>query len=178
MMQFYGQSATYQDTLGNSATFKDGILTTSMHELYGDNNYCHYGKFGYGILGADAAYNMYRALHADEYGIVYSDTTGTVHNQIRAKAGETHTIDLKNAGGNLTFRSECFSTAGTLTVKVTKGSANTDVTSVATIKTASVQGDYMTINKSKLESYDNVIITVTYTTASGESGTVTFNVVK
>ena len=177
MMNFYGKSATYADTLGNTATFKDGILTTSMHELYGDNNWCHYGKFGYGILGADAAYNMYKALHADEYGVVYSDTTGMVHNQIRAKAGETHEINLANVSGNLTFRPEAYSTAGTLTVKVTK-SGNTDVTNLATIKTATVQGDYMTISKDKLASYNDVVITVTYTPKDGESGTVTFKIVK
>ena len=177
MLKFYGQSENYADTLGNKATFKDGILTTSMFELYGENNHCHYGKFGYGIIGADAAYNMYRARNSEDFGFVYSDTTGLVHNQIRAKAGETHEINLANVSGNLTFRAESYSTAGTLTVKVTK-SGNTDVTNLATIKTASVQGDYMTISKDKLASYNEAVITVTYTLKNGESGTATFKIVK
>ena len=177
MLEFYGKSATYADTLGNTATFKDGILTTSMHELYGDNNHCHYGKFGYGIIGADAAYNMYRALHNDEYGIVYSDTTGLVDNQIRAKAGETHEIKLSDVNGMLTFRPDCYSTAGTLEVKVTR-SGDLDVTSLTIIKAKSPEGNYLTISKDKIASYTDVVITVTYTTVDGESGTVTFNIVK
>ena len=175
MMEFYGKSENYADTLGNTATFKDGILTTSMHELYGDNNHCHYGKFGYGIIGADAAYNMYRALHEDEYGIVYSDTTGLVHNQIRAKAGETHEIKLADVSGMLTFRPDCFSVAGTLEIKVTRGDNDVDVTKLVTNK---AETTYLAIDTEKISKYDNVVITVTYNVKDGEAGSVTFNVVK
>lgn len=175
MMKFYGQSATYADNLGNKATFKDGILTTSMLELYGENNHCHYGKFGYGIIGADAAYNMHRARNNEEFGFVYSDTTGLVHNQIRAKAGETHTINLKDVNGDLTFRPDCFSTAGTLEVKVTK-SGGLDVTKVSGVL-GNGQNNYLAVCRDKIATYSNVAITVTYTTKAGENGSVTFNIV-
>ena len=174
MLEFYGNSETYSDEFGNKATFKDGILTTSMFELYGENNYCHYGKFGYGIIGADAAYNIYRALHGEDYAIVYSDTTGLVHNQISAKPGETHSIHLEDISGMLTFRPDCFSTSGTLNIKVT--SDNIDITA-ATGVISQEQNTYMAIDKDTIATYSNVTITVTYTTASGESGSVVFNIV-
>lgn len=174
MLQYYGKTASYTDTLGNRALFKDGILTTYMPELYGKNNYCHYGKFGYGIIGADAAYNMYRALYGNDFGIVYSDTSGVVHHQIRAKVGETPTINLKNVKGMLTFRPDCFSTAGTLTIKIASG--NDDITNISgMISTAELT--YKAISKDKLASYQNVTITVTYTTTAGTTESIVFKII-
>ena len=174
MMKYYGQKASYTDSLGNRATFKDGILTTYMPELFGKNNYCHYGKFGYGIIGADAAYNMYHALYGNEMGIVYADTSGTVHHQIRAKAGETHTIDLKTVTGMLTFRPDCYSTAGTLSVKIMSG--DTDITNVDGMF-SKAELTYGAIAKDVLASYENVTITVTYTAKGGASQSAVFTVV-
>ena len=173
MMKYYGQSASYTDSLGNRATFKDGVLTTYMPELYGKNNYCHYGKFGYGIIGADAAYNFFQALYGNDFGIVYADTSGTVHNQIRAKAGKTHTVNLKNVSGMLTFRPDCYSTAGKLTVKITSG--DNDITNADGLFSASAL-TYGAIDKTKLTAYENVTITVTYTPANGEAGSVIYTV--
>ena len=73
LMEEYGKEGELNDSYGNAATFKDGILTTTMKTLYGSNNKCHYGKFGYGIIGADAAFNMYKALHTKEFSIVKTD---------------------------------------------------------------------------------------------------------
>ncbi len=174
MMEFYGKSENYSDTLGNKATFKNGILTATMKELYGENNWCHYGKFGYGIIGADAAYNLYRALHEDDFAIVYADTSGMVEGQITLKDGESAALNVKNMTNMLTFRPACYSTAGTLDVKVTSGGI--DITNVSgVLSTNSIT--YMAVAPSKLLSYDDVAITATYTTENGKSGSVVFNIV-
>lgn len=175
MMKAYGQKASYSDSHGNKATFANGILTTSMNELFGKNNVCHYGKFGYGTIGADAAYNMYRALNGNDFGIVYADTSGTVHNQIRAKAGETHTINLKNVNGSISFRPDCYSTAGTLSYKITNGDG-VDITNAAGV-ISTQELIYKTISANKLATFKDVTITVTYTTTAGISGSVVFNIV-
>ncbi|MBR7098484.1 MAG: leucine-rich repeat protein, partial [Clostridia bacterium] len=57
MMEVYGKESIHNDSYGNAATYEDGFLTTTMKSLYGSNNKCHYGKFGYSLIGADAAYN-------------------------------------------------------------------------------------------------------------------------
>ena len=174
MMQYYGQKTNYTDKLGNRATIKNGVLTTYMPELFGKNNKCHYGKFGYGIIGADAAYNFYRALYGKEVGFVYADTSGTVHNQIRAKAGETHTVNLKKVTGMLTFRPDCYSIAGTLSIKITSG--DTDITGVDGMF-SKAELTYGAIVKDKLAGYENVTITVTYTAKDGTSQSAVFTVV-
>lgn len=174
MMESYGKRASYTDEHGNRAMFKNGVLTTYMPELFGKNNLCHYGKFGYGIIGADAAYNIYRALHQNDFGIVYSDTSGTVHNQIRAKAGETHAISLSTVSGMLTFRPDCYSTAGTLSFKITSG--DTDITNESGL-ISTEENTYGGILATKLATYSDVAIAVTYTTVSGAVGSVTFTVV-
>ena len=174
MMEAYGKSENYSDKLGNKATFKDGILTTTMKELYGENNKCHYGKFGYGIIGADAAYNMYRALHKDEFAIVYTDTSGMVDKQVTSKAGETVQLDITGMTEMLTFRPACYSTAGTLEITVKKG--NTTITNVSGVL-SKAENTYMAISTEKIRTYDDVTITVTYTTTDGESGSVVYEIV-
>ena len=179
MMEFYGKSESYSDNLGNSATFNNGILTTTMKELYGENNWCHYGKFGYGIIGADAAYNLYRALHEDDFAIVYADTSGMVDNQITLKNGESATINVKDMTYMLTFRPACYSTAGTLgftiNVKITSN-GSLDITNTSGI-ISTAETTYMAISPENLAQYDNVTITVTYSTKSGTIGSANFNIV-
>ena len=174
MMEFYGKSANYSDKYNNTATFKDGVLTTTMKELYGENNWCHYGKFGYGIIGADAAYNMYKALHGDDFAIVFSDTSGMVDNQITSKAGETVQLNIAGMTDMLTFRPACYSTAGTLTITVKKG--NTDISKISGVKSRATN-TYGAIELDKIREYDNVTITVTYTTVDGESGSVVYEII-
>ena len=175
MMEFYGKSESYSDSLGNKATFNNGILTTTMKELYGENNWCHYGKFGYGIIGADAAYNLYQALHEDDFAIVYADTSGMVGGQITLKNTESATINVTDMSYMLTFRPACYSTAGTLDVTVTSN-GNVDITSASGI-ISTAETTYMAISPAKLAQYDNVTITVTYTTESGTVGSVSFDIV-
>lgn len=174
MMEYYGKSASYADSLGNKATFADGILTTTMKELYGANNWCHYGKFGYGIMGADAAYNMYRALHKDEFAIVFSDTSGMVDGQILSYAGDTVTLELSKIKDGLTFRPACFSTAGVLEISV-ENAGGLDITRTVMGNT---QETYNTIPVANFIRYPGAKITVTYRTVSGESGSVEYKIAK
>ena len=85
-----------------------------MQFLYGSNNTCHYGEFGYGILGADAAYHMYRSLHGKDVRIVVSDTSGHADIQTVLTNGQTADIDITWLKKDLTFRADCGSTSGTL----------------------------------------------------------------
>lgn len=104
MLETYGQTESYMDEYGNIASFADGKLTTAMQYLYGSNNTCHYGKFGYGIIGADAAYNMYRALHGKDVKIVVADTSGCADGQIVLLDGQCAQIDISYMKKDLTFR--------------------------------------------------------------------------
>ncbi|MBQ3560444.1 MAG: hypothetical protein IJA06_01310 [Oscillospiraceae bacterium] len=74
-MEEYGKDGSYNDSYGNAATVENGVLTTSMKALYGSNNKVHYGKFGYGIIGADAAYNMYASLYGNKVHITKTDSS-------------------------------------------------------------------------------------------------------
>ncbi|MBR2889163.1 MAG: Ig-like domain-containing protein [Oscillospiraceae bacterium] len=172
LMEEYGTADTINDSYGNTATIKDGILTTTMKTLYGSNNKCHYGKFGYGIIGADAAYNMYHALHTDEFSIVQTDTSGKATAATISKPGAAVTIDITEMTENLAFRASCGSAAGTLDIKVKSG--NTDITEKVI---ATGVNDFGTVDTQTLREYEDVTIVVTYTTVDGDSGSVVYTVV-
>ena len=164
MMQRYGQSASYTDEYGNTATYANGKLTTAMKYLYGSNNICHYGMFGYAAIGADAAYNMYRALHGKEAGIVVTDTSGHADRAQILKNGETLMLDIANMSDHLSFRPACGSTAGTL--QFTVRSANTDITDREGVVIAGDQ-KYGAVSTAVLRNYQNVSVVLTYTTTDG-----------
>ena len=172
LLEEYGREGKLNDSYGNAATFKDGILTTTMKTLYGSNNKCHYGKFGYGILGADAAFNMYKALHTEDFAIVKTDTSGKASDQLVSKPGEKVTIDITGLEENLAFRASCGSTAGTLNIKVESG--NEDITEEVIAKGTNTFG---TIDTEILHEYDNVEITVTYKPVEGTPGSVVYSIV-
>ena len=164
MMETYGQSATYTDQYGNDATYADGKLTTTMNSIYGSNNYCHYGKFGYGAIGADAAYNMYRAFHGKDVSIIVTNTSGHAQSAQMLKDNERLALDISSLTEDLSFRADCGSIAGTL--KVTVRSGTTDITNREGIMIGS--GDhYGCVSVSALRSYQNVTLTLTYTTTDG-----------
>ena len=168
MVETYGQSSTYTDKYGNDATYHDGKLTTFMKSLYGSNNVCHYGKFGYGVIGADAAYNMYRALNYNDVSFVVTDTSGYADRQSLVSKDESIIIDIAKMTDNISIRPACGSTAGTL--RFTILSENTDITNNDNIivKTGDLYGS---ININELKHYDNVSIIITYTTAYGDAYT-------
>lgn len=172
MMEKYGSSETYNDSYGNTATFKDGVLTTTMKTLYGSNNKCHYGKFGYGIIGADAAYNMYTALNADSYQIVKADTTGKADVQIVSKPGDEVSLDITEMKENISFRASCGSLGGTLKICVKSGEEDITEDVVAT-----EVNKFGTVDTDLLKNYDNLTIIVTYIPIKGDAGNVIYNII-
>ena len=172
LMEEYGTADTINDSYGNAATIKDGILTTTMKTLYGSNNKCHYGKFGYGIIGADAAYNMYHALHTGEFSVVQTDTSGKATAATISKPGAAVTIDITEMTENLAFRASCGSAAGTLAIKVESG--NEDITEKVI---ANETNTYGTVDTEILREYDNVVITVMYNPVFGTSGSIVYSIV-
>ena len=165
MVDAYGKNNFYTDQYGNDATYVDGKLTTTMKSLYGSNNSCHYGKFGYGVLGADAAYNMYHALHKQDVKIVVTDTSGYASRCQELTNGQRIIIDITSMTENLVFRPACGSTAGTLHFIVRSGNT------VITEKDGIVDKNgvwYGSVNTSKLQNYTNVTIEVIYTAVDGE----------
>ena len=173
MVETYGKQASYSDTYGNNATYADGKLTTTMKSLYGSNNTCHYGKFGYGIIGADAAYNMYRALHTKNASIVVTDTSGYADHQQTLTDGQTAEIDVRELAYNISFRPGCGSTAGTLSFVIR--SAGADITNAEGLILSSGE-QYGSVSVSKLREYEDVTIEIIYTTADGTVYTAVCNV--
>ncbi len=174
LMNQYSGGDPITDKDGNViATYADGKLTTTMKDIYGSIAFCHYGKFGYTLIAADAAYNMYRALHGDQFAIVQGDTSGSPTTQTTANAGDTKTINISAMTEDLVFRAADGSTAGTLTITVKDG--ETDITESATIAEGAHLG---ALNVETLKTYDNVTVTVTYTPVSGTAGSVIYTIVK
>ncbi|MBQ5671787.1 MAG: hypothetical protein IIV43_05470, partial [Oscillospiraceae bacterium] len=103
----YGKSPTYSDSYGNKATYADGVLTTTMKELYGSNNKVHYGIFGYGLIGADAAYNMHRALNGGTVTFVQTDSSGRKAAEHIAAAGSVQMVDIEDMAYDLSFYPGC-----------------------------------------------------------------------
>jgi len=173
VMETYGQSATYSDSYGNKASFADGVLTTTMKELYGSNNKVHYGIFGYGLIGADAAYNMYHALRTDDFTIVQGDTAGFVQTQTVSANGTTRTIDITGMTDDLIFYPGCGSAAGTMEIRIMSGEKNvTD--DMGLLHTT---GDhYGAVDVEMLKQYEDVAIVAQYTTANGTGGSVTYQI--
>lgn len=171
LMEKYGNEETYTDSYGNTATVQNGILTTTMKELYGSNNKCHYGKFGYGLIGADAAYNMYRALHTTDFSIVKADTSGKVSARQTDNPGEIITLDITDLTENIAFRASPGSAAGTLNVIVK--CETEDITDQVIATGTNTLG---TVDVNLLRKYDNPVIIVTYTPIHGTAGYVTYQV--
>ena len=172
LMNYYSGGERFEDEYGNVATYADGTLTTSMPELFGSINYCHYGKFGFTLIGADAAYNMYRALNGESITIEHGDTSGKSLGAVTIPATEpTLTISITEQTEDLTFRAATGTTAGTLAVTVMSG--ETDITELVKITEGAHLG---AINTETLKNYENVKITVTYTPTSGTVASVTYTV--
>ena len=169
MMETYGQKNSYSDSHGNRATYANGILTTTMKELYGSNNTCHYGKFGYGIIGADAAYNMYKAMHTPNTAIEVTVTSGHADKQYVLTNGQEVTLDASAMTDNLSFRAAAGSAAGTL--KFTIKSGANDITAKNGLVITSGE-QYGAVNVQKLRDFEDVSIEITYTTAKGNTHTV------
>ncbi|MBO5938022.1 MAG: hypothetical protein J6Q82_00790 [Clostridia bacterium] len=169
LMEKYSGGTRFEDEFGNVATYADGKLTTTMKSIYGSINYCHYGKFGYTLLGADAAYNMYRALHGKKVAIVQGDTSGAPAKQTVATAGEQKVITVTSMWENITFHADTGSMAGKLSITVKSG--ENDATSQVRINEGAHLGALSTAHLLNLE---NVLITVTYTTTDGTVATVTY----
>ena len=172
MMEKYSADSSHDDAFGNSATYKNGKLSTAMKTLFGSNNRNHYGKFGYTIIASDSAYNMTRALKGSEFSFVMADASGNPKVQKTSKAGDTLEIDITEMMYDLAFRAAPGSAAGTLAIKVTAN--GTDVTADAVNTSGASFG---CVNIKKLKDYDKPVITVTYTTVAGASGTVTYNII-
>jgi len=173
LMETYGDIKEFSDTHGNTATIENGILTTVMKCIYGSNNKCHYGKFGSAVIGADAAYNMYHALHGDSFAIEQSNSSGYASVSQINKPGETAEIKMRGLSEDLSFRAACGSVAGTL--KITVKSGDQDITSEVLLTSGA---HYYNLGIVALRRYENVTITVTYTPVNGEAGSVTYKLVK
>ena len=171
MMEQYSSASSHDDFYGNAATYKDGKLSTTMKTLFGSNNKNHYGKFGYTIIASDSAYNMTRALKGSEFSFVMADASGNPKVQIASKSGDVVDLDITEMMYDLAFRAAPGSAAGTASIKVT---ANGTEVTADVINTSGAS--YGCANIKKLKNYDNVVITVTYTTVAGASGSVTYNI--
>ncbi|MBQ6685288.1 MAG: hypothetical protein IJM99_04170, partial [Firmicutes bacterium] len=167
LMETYGGASKHTDKYGNDAEYNDGKLTTTMKTLYGSNNKCHYGKFGYAIIGADAAYNMYHALNSEKAAIELTDTSGkgTDYKKVLESGGKV-TIDISNMENNLSFRPSCGSIAGTLSYVIRSGER--DITDREGLVESSGQL-YGSINTDRLRDFNDVSIEVTYTTQEGKT---------
>ncbi len=76
----------------------------------------HYERYGYNVLGADAAYNMTKALDGDvSYTVILGEETGHVGNVLDMTNGGT--LDLSAVKENFTLYLAPGSAAGTLNVK-------------------------------------------------------------
>ena len=139
-----------------------------MKSLYGSNNKCHYGKFGYGIIGADAACNMYKAFHSRAVKFVVADTSGHAESRHIIADGQKETIDISEVNGNLTFRADCGSTAGTLAVSLYSG--KTDITDIEGMFIPSGP-DYSSVSVEKLREYPDVSVELEYTKRDGSKAT-------
>jgi len=180
LMEKYSASGEHSDFYGNTATYKDGMLTTTMKSLFGSNNNNHYGKFGYTIIGADAAYNMYRALNkepGEEYfAVIQANNSGAADPENRTVTGKNETVTLEVTGvsKHLSFYAAPGSPAGTLSIKVVSGGE--DVTDDLIIKNSS--GQYRCVSARNLKKLtEPVTLTATYTKADGTEYSVTYNIV-
>jgi hypothetical protein len=115
---------------------------------------------------------MTKALSGSEFSFVMADASGDPKVQKTSKAGDTLEIDITEMMYDLAFRAAPGSAAGTLAIKVTAN--GTDVTADAVNTSGASFG---CVNIKKLKDYDKPVITVTYTTVAGASGTVTYNII-
>ncbi len=171
MMAEYSSVDSYKDQHGNTATFKNGTITTPMSTLFGSNNKNHYGKFGYTLIASDSAYNMYRALHGSSFSFLMANSSGRPEDRVISKAGDTVEVDITEMADDLSFRVTDGSTAGTVEIKIT--SAGKDVT--AELVNAS-GASFGCVNVKKMKDHSDVTVTVTFTAKSGEKGSVTYKI--
>ncbi len=176
LMEQYSGKSSHGDKYGNTATYKNGVLTMAMGTLFGSNNRNHYGKFGYSLIAADAAYNMYNALHGKDFSITQANSSGKPDkdNQTVSTIGSTVDLDITELTDDLAFRATPGSIAGKLEIKITSGT--TDITATPGLINTS-DANYGCINIKALKKYDDVKITVTYTPNSSDAGTVIYNII-
>ena len=173
LMEKYSTSESHDDAYGNKATYKNGVLTTTMSTLFGSNNKNHYGKFGYSLIAADAAYNMYNALNGNKFTITQATSSGKPSEQKITSAGKTVELDITELTSDLAFRATPGSVSGTLSIMVTSGT--TDITSEDGVFNAK-DANYACVNVKKLKTYNDVKIIVTYNPKNGTAGSVTYNI--
>ena len=171
LMETYGGKGAYQDSYGNKAKCDADILITTMSTLFGSNNKNHYGKFGYALIAADAAYNMYNALHGESYAFTQATSSGKPEEQTLSFTDDTVELDISKLTGDLAFRAACGSVAGTLSICVTSnGEAIPSASGVINTKGA----NYACVNVENLKKFENVVITLTYETLNWNVGCVTY----
>ena len=175
MMETYGKSAEHNDSYGNKATYQNGILGTTMKTLFGSNHNNHYGKFGYALIGVDAAYNMYRALHGDEISFTQATSSGKPEEQLVSVAGETVELDVSKLTGDLAFRVSCGSIAGTVTIQVTSKGAVLPANTGVVVASGATHG---CVSVENVKKYADVKVNVTFTDTEGNSYTVIYKIKK
>lgn len=135
------------------------ILTEKQGNIYGG---LHYSPLGFNILGADAAYNMIRALYSPSDNATLVDANG---NRIaNVNFGSSANVKLSDLKANLYAYMDVGSSGKAVKISVMSGGS--DITSTVT------DPDFM-LNLSKIKSAENVKIVLT---ANGK--TATFNIVK
>ena len=135
------------------------ILTEKQGNIYGG---LHYSQLGFNLLGADAAYNMLRALYQPSDNATLVDANG---NRIaNVNFGSSANVKLSDLNANLYAYMDVGSSGKAVKISVMSGGS--DITSTVT------DPDFM-LNLSKIKSAENVKIVLT---ANGK--TATFNIVK
>ena len=171
LMEKYSTKAEHNDSHGNKATYQNGMLGTTMSTLFGSNNRNHYGKFGYSLIAADAAYNMYRALHGDEVSFTQATSSGNPEEQTLSYGGETVELDVSKLTGDLAFRVSCGSIAGTVSIQVTSKGTVLPTSTGVIVGSGATHG---CVSVEKAARFQDVKVIVTFTDTQGNAQTVTY----
>lgn len=107
-----------------SSIISDNILTEIRGNIYGG---LHYSRLGYNIIGADAAYNMYRALYSPADAATLVNQNGTVASTVAF--GSTVKVPASTLASSLYIYKSAGSNGSKASLKIVSGGA--DITATA-----------------------------------------------
>ena len=133
---------------------KNGVLTEQIRALYGG---LHYSYLGYAVIGADAAYNMYRSLNCPDNNVTVAAADGKAGSVISSAGGQ---IDHSTLNGNILVYATPGSSASTVrsTVACT-GDGARDITK-AVLNGISSKDTAFLINRERLLNYVDPCLSV------------------
>ena len=136
------------------------VLTEQIAAIYGG---LHYSRLGYSLIGADAAFNMYRSLRCPENRVTAADASGVSGTVFSAEGGN---IAADGINGNLLIYAAPGSAATTVNVSVAcTGDGARDITK-AVLNGPSSSNTAFLINTDRLLNYVDPLISVQTSFAS------------